>query len=301
MELDVDVAPGTPFLSAMPVGDARLVVDVLPNRPDLLSHLGLAREIAAVSGNSMHLPDIGVSDIAIPEPKRFRRAGNAGGIVLHLEDAKLASRYMGVVIRGVTVGAEPAVARRATRGGGLALDQQRRGRDELRAPRARPADARVRSREGRSRAEDAGEDDRRALGEGRRDARHARRRDANAHAGDDGHRRFGAAHRARRRDGRRRRRKSARRRRTSSSRSPHSTRRALGARVALPDSRPTRAIASSAAWTSRSRRARSSASLRSSSRSLAATLRRRRWISTPAMRRAHRWCCAPRAWRACLA
>ena len=107
MELDVDVAPGTPFLRAMPVGDARLVIDALPNRPDLLSHLGVAREVAAVTGDELHLPDIGVDGIAIPDTRRFRRAGNAGGIVLHLEDAALATRYMGVVIRGVTVGASP--------------------------------------------------------------------------------------------------------------------------------------------------------------------------------------------------
>ena len=107
MELDLDVAPGTPFLSVMPVGDSRLVVDVLPNRPDLLSHLGVAREVAAVTGASLELPKIGTEGIAIPAAKRFRRAGNAGGIVLHLEDAKLASRYMGVVVRGVTVGPSP--------------------------------------------------------------------------------------------------------------------------------------------------------------------------------------------------
>ena len=107
LELDLDVAPGTPFLHAMPVGDARLVIDVLPNRPDLLSHLGLARELAAVTRREMQLPDIGVTGIAVPEPRRFRRAGNAGGVVLHLEDALLASRYMGVVIRGVTVGSSP--------------------------------------------------------------------------------------------------------------------------------------------------------------------------------------------------
>ena len=107
MELDLDVAPGTPFLQAMPVGDARLVIDVLPNRPDLLSHEGIAREIAAVTGAELRLPDIGAASVTIPAPKRFRRAGNAGGIVLHLEDATLASRYMGVVVRGITVGASP--------------------------------------------------------------------------------------------------------------------------------------------------------------------------------------------------
>ena len=107
MELDLDVPAGTPFLQAMSVGDTQLVIDVLPNRPDLLSHLGVAREVAAVTGDTITLPDIGVADVDIPEAKRFRRAGNAGGVVLHLEDATLASRYMGVVIRGLRVGPSP--------------------------------------------------------------------------------------------------------------------------------------------------------------------------------------------------
>jgi phenylalanyl-tRNA synthetase beta chain len=107
MELDLDVAPGTPFLNALAVGDSQLVIDVLPNRPDLLSHFGVAREIAAVTGDVLAMPDIGTNEVEVPEAKRFRRAGNAGGVVLHLEDATLASRYMGVVIRGIRVGASP--------------------------------------------------------------------------------------------------------------------------------------------------------------------------------------------------
>ena len=43
LELDVDAPPGTPLLQALPLGDTVLVIDVLPNRPDLLSHLGVAR------------------------------------------------------------------------------------------------------------------------------------------------------------------------------------------------------------------------------------------------------------------
>jgi phenylalanyl-tRNA synthetase beta chain len=53
MELDVDASPGTPFLDALPVGDTRLVLDVTPNRADLLSHLGVAREIAAALGKDI--------------------------------------------------------------------------------------------------------------------------------------------------------------------------------------------------------------------------------------------------------
>jgi phenylalanyl-tRNA synthetase beta chain len=107
LELSVHAAPGTPLLQAMAIGDTRLVVDVLPNRPDLLSHLGLAREVAAISGARLVLPQIDVAGIEIPAPKRFRRAGNAGGIVLHLEDASLATRYMGIVVHGVKVGPSP--------------------------------------------------------------------------------------------------------------------------------------------------------------------------------------------------
>jgi phenylalanyl-tRNA synthetase beta chain len=53
MELDTDAPPGTSFLDALPVGDTRLVLDVTPNRPDLLSHLGVAREIAAALGKDI--------------------------------------------------------------------------------------------------------------------------------------------------------------------------------------------------------------------------------------------------------
>ena len=58
MELDLDVAPGTPLLSALPLGDMRIVIDVGANRPDLLSHLGVAREVAAVTKKPFALPAI---------------------------------------------------------------------------------------------------------------------------------------------------------------------------------------------------------------------------------------------------
>ena len=46
LALDTDAAPGTPLLDVLPIADARLDLDVLPNRPDLLSHVGVAREMA---------------------------------------------------------------------------------------------------------------------------------------------------------------------------------------------------------------------------------------------------------------
>lgn len=109
MELDVEVAPGTPFLEAMPAGDSRLVIDVLANRPDLLSHRGLARELAAITGKPMTLPPIEGSGGALATPRKADGGGETGGTRVKLEDGgTLARRYMGVVIRGVTVRPSPA-------------------------------------------------------------------------------------------------------------------------------------------------------------------------------------------------
>ena len=108
LELDTSAAPGTPFLSAVPVGDVRLVIDVTPNRPDLLSHLGLAREIAAATGTGYVLPPIvGADDVRVPAPATARDAAEADGVDVRLDDAAGCPRYMGVVVRGVTVGPSP--------------------------------------------------------------------------------------------------------------------------------------------------------------------------------------------------
>ena len=107
LELHVSAAPGTPFLDVVPAGDARLVVDVTPNRPDLLSHLGLARELAGALGKPLVLPAVPGKVAAVPAAERKRSAGRAGPVAVHLEETSLAHRYMGVVIRGVTVGPSP--------------------------------------------------------------------------------------------------------------------------------------------------------------------------------------------------
>ena len=105
MELQVDVPPGTPFLEAVPVGDTRLVIDVTPNRPDLLSHLGVAREISAATGVQLSRPD--ARPLPIPAIASARTEGQVGGITVRVEDPDGAPRYMGAVVRGVSVGPSP--------------------------------------------------------------------------------------------------------------------------------------------------------------------------------------------------
>ena len=107
MELDVDAAPGTPFLQVMPIGDARLVIDVMPNRPDLLSHVGVAREIAAATGAPLALPPLDGATAAVPPAQSTEEIGMTGGVEVRVTDLTLARRYMGVVLRGIRVGPSP--------------------------------------------------------------------------------------------------------------------------------------------------------------------------------------------------
>lgn len=107
LELSVDAAPGTPFLKVMPAGDTKLVIDVSPNRPDLLSHLGVAREIAAAVDSPVELPKIEGADAAIPAASRARGAGRTGGIDVRVQEEGLVRRYMAAVIRGIRVGPSP--------------------------------------------------------------------------------------------------------------------------------------------------------------------------------------------------
>ncbi|MGH7445770.1 MAG: YtpR family tRNA-binding protein, partial [Longimicrobiales bacterium] len=52
--------PGEPFAGAVGLDDVRFLLDIGPNRPDLLSHLGVARELA---GDALRLPTLpGTSD-----------------------------------------------------------------------------------------------------------------------------------------------------------------------------------------------------------------------------------------------
>ena len=105
MELQVDAAPGTPFLEAVPIGDTRLVIDVTPNRPDLLSHLGVAREVSAATG--VALTAEGAITTSIPAPVTAQREGRVGAVEVRVDDSDGTPRYMGAVLRGVTVGPSP--------------------------------------------------------------------------------------------------------------------------------------------------------------------------------------------------
>ena len=124
LELETTAAPGTPLLDVLPLADDQIHIEVTANRPDLLGHKGVARDLAAVLGATVRLPPFPVSrpheglapaggDAALGGRREtlVRSAGPRAvvdGVEVRLEDPEGAPRYMIAVIRGVTVGPSPA-------------------------------------------------------------------------------------------------------------------------------------------------------------------------------------------------
>ncbi|MBX7119459.1 MAG: phenylalanine--tRNA ligase subunit beta [Gemmatimonadaceae bacterium] len=119
LTLETDAPPGTPLLAVLPAGDVRLEVDVLPNRPDLLSHRGVAREVAALTGTPLGVPTE-LATLAAPgsPPVRGDTAASAGGISVRIEDRADCPQYGAAVLSGLTVGPSPDWLRTAVEASG---------------------------------------------------------------------------------------------------------------------------------------------------------------------------------------
>ncbi|HEY4027311.1 MAG TPA: phenylalanine--tRNA ligase subunit beta [Candidatus Dormibacteraeota bacterium] len=96
--------PGQPLEEVIP-SDAILEVEVTPNRPDCLGHLGLARELAAALGRSLG------RDFMPPFTGGVEPPGT-DLVEVSIEAPDLCRRYIGAPITGVTVGPSPRWLRR---------------------------------------------------------------------------------------------------------------------------------------------------------------------------------------------
>ena len=96
MLLPAELEAGTPLADVLPLVDRVLDVITTMNRPDLLSLVGIAREVAALCGGELRLPDP-----VDPEP--------SGGdeLEIRVEDFGGCPRYIGRAFRGVVVGPSP--------------------------------------------------------------------------------------------------------------------------------------------------------------------------------------------------
>src|SRR4051794_6995714 len=101
--LPVDAPVGKSFAEYLGKtgGDVVYDLEITPNRPDWNSVIGIAREIAALTGNPLKLPELSL-------PALNSQLSTLNSLVaVRVEDSELCPRYTARVIRGVKIGPSP--------------------------------------------------------------------------------------------------------------------------------------------------------------------------------------------------
>lgn len=96
--LDPGLEVGAPIAEALGLKDTVFEVNVTPNRADCLSHLGIAREVSALTGAPLRLPSV---QLAEGEPRSEAVAR------VTVEDPERCPRYAARVLEGLKVGPSP--------------------------------------------------------------------------------------------------------------------------------------------------------------------------------------------------
>ncbi len=108
--LDSHARVGQKLASYLGLDDVVYDVGITPNRPDLLSHYGVAREIGILVGRKPRLPKVKVKEAKTLITKHFS---------VTVEDKYNCPRFAVRMIRGVTVGPSPDWLQHALRAAGL--------------------------------------------------------------------------------------------------------------------------------------------------------------------------------------
>lgn len=96
---DMLMSAGLPTESIEDSADGKVFeIEVTANRPDWLSYVGVAREVAAVAGRKLKLPQV----------KKIKAAAGKKQVKVRVTDKSLCPRYTARVIRNVRVGDSPA-------------------------------------------------------------------------------------------------------------------------------------------------------------------------------------------------
>jgi phenylalanyl-tRNA synthetase beta chain len=106
--LRTDAQIGQPFAEYLGRAGSDVVFDleITPNRPDLNSVIGIAREIAALTGNPLRFPLLKGQRT---ENRRPEIGANVEDLVaVRIEDAELCPRYTARIVRGVKIARSPA-------------------------------------------------------------------------------------------------------------------------------------------------------------------------------------------------
>jgi len=96
--LDADAAPGTPLAKLMPPPEHVFELEITPNRPDCLSLVGIAREVAAIYDTELKMPSVELNE----------SSEEAASLVsVDVQDAERCPRYTARVLKNAKVGPSP--------------------------------------------------------------------------------------------------------------------------------------------------------------------------------------------------
>jgi len=109
-ELPLDLAIGVPLADALGLRDVVFEVGITPNRADCLSHIGIAREIRAITGEPIKMPEASVDRVGGEITNQVR---------ISLPQPELCPRYVAKLIRGVTIKPSPDWLKRKLEAVGL--------------------------------------------------------------------------------------------------------------------------------------------------------------------------------------
>ena len=92
------------------MGDVILDLEVTPNRPDMLSVLGIAHEVAALTGVTVHEPNLDY----VPAGRSIDES-----ISVEIADAELCPRYCAALVTGIKIGESPRWLKEAVTAAGV--------------------------------------------------------------------------------------------------------------------------------------------------------------------------------------
>ena len=96
--LDADLKPGTPFVDVWGAPETVIELEITPNRPDCLSMIGVAREMAVLYGSVLKMPSLEISETAEDVNTE---------ISVTVEDPSTCPRYTARVLKDAQIGPSP--------------------------------------------------------------------------------------------------------------------------------------------------------------------------------------------------
>ena len=97
--LPEDAPIGMPFKDYLGINDTVFELEITPNRPDCLSHIGIARELSAYYGKELKYPET--------EIKSEIEEKTSDNVKVSIEDSNLSRRYVARILKNVTVKESP--------------------------------------------------------------------------------------------------------------------------------------------------------------------------------------------------